>query len=103
MLAALGLWGAIARLGRGRGQLGGGTLPRSDLASVTIDIGPGKIPARCWPNGCGGESRRSWAIFRAEGLNSICGPSSPEEDEEVVRGLSAILREPLVTANRKAQ
>ena len=27
-----------------RGQLGGGTLPRSDLASVTIDIAAGTIP-----------------------------------------------------------
>ena len=38
IIAALGGLGLAARVGTGRAQVGGGTLPRSVMPSVTIDL-----------------------------------------------------------------
>ena len=91
MLAALAALGVNVRLGRGRAQLGGGTLPRSELASVTLEIDAGTIPAAVLAQrlrrgkppivGC-----ISGGKFKLD-LRTIF----PAEDEEVVRGLSAAL------------
>jgi L-seryl-tRNA(Ser) seleniumtransferase len=41
--AALAGVGATVEVGRGEAQVGGGTLPRTKIASVTLDVRPGDI------------------------------------------------------------